>query len=110
MEMARRITPRKPVKVYLAEWRRHCGLSQEEMGAHIRPPVPKGTVSRWEKMTRAPSLDVIAAYAEALRIAPADLYRLPSDEESLDEMVADAPESVRRTVRAAVQAILKSGR
>lgn len=94
--MPERITPRRPVRVYLALWREHLKLTQQEVGDRIgRHGVDKGTVSRWETATRAPSLDVLAAYAEALRIPIAWLYRRPSDGPSLDDMVADAPGDLR---------------
>lgn len=86
--MPPRIGPRRPVRVFLAEWREFVGLSQEALGHRIHPPVEKGTVSRWE--TAAPgklTLGVISAYAEALGRETTEMYRLPADP-SLDAMVA----------------------
>lgn len=109
--MPQRIAPRRPIRVYLALWREHLKLTQQEVGDRIgHNGVDKGTVSRWETATRALSLDVLAAYAEALRIPVAWLYRRPTDEPSLDDMVADAPQNVRRRAAEMIGILVKPDR
>lgn len=93
--MPPRIGPRKPIRVFLAEWRESLNLSQEQVGGRIEPPVDKGTVSRWENaLPGRLTLGVIAAYAEALGRHPTEMYRPPSDP-SLDALAADFDESTR---------------
>lgn len=90
--MPPRIGPRKPVRVFLAEWREDLGLSQQDVGNRIEPPVDKGTVSRWENAKPGGlSLGVIAAYAEALGRSAAEMYRPPDNRPSLDAMASDLP-------------------
>jgi transcriptional regulator with XRE-family HTH domain len=77
--MPPRIGPRKPVRVFLAEWREYIGVSQQDLGNRFDPPVAKGTISRWESKPSTVSLGVVSAYAEALgpKVRVIDLYRLP---------------------------------
>lgn len=93
--MPPRISPRKPVRVFLAEWREHFGLTQQQVGDRIAKGIDKANISRWENSKRIPSAEVLAAYAEALGISVGNLYRKPSDRPSLDELIADAPDEVK---------------
>jgi transcriptional regulator with XRE-family HTH domain len=84
--MPDRIGPKNPVRVFLREWREHCGLTQVRLGGRIGAyGVDKGTISRWENSHRRPTDGVLAAFAEALGIHPVCLYRPPSSPPSLDE-------------------------
>jgi transcriptional regulator with XRE-family HTH domain len=107
--MPARIAPRHPVRVYLAPWREHLALTQQEVGDRFEPPIDKGTVSRWETAKRIPSLNVLAAYAEALGIRIGQLYQPPSERPSLDEMIAGAPEDLQRKAAEVVGIIVKTG-
>lgn len=94
--MPPRIGPRRPVHVYLALWRDKAELTQEQLGNRLKPPVSKGTVSRWEKAKPGKlTLGVIAAYAEALGKQPVEMYRRPEDGPSLDAMAADLEPDLR---------------
>lgn len=97
-----RIGPRKPLRLYLAEWREHCGLTQEALGGRIE--VSHVTVSRWETGKRRPDLDAQAALAEALDIEPADLYRHP-DQPSADALLRDQPQEIREQAIRLIKAI-----
>lgn len=95
--MPARIGPKRPVRVYLALWRESEGLTQEQVGGRISPPVDKGTVSRWE--TAGPgklTLGVIAAYAEALGRHVSEMYRRPDQGLSLDAMAAELDPEMRQ--------------
>lgn len=99
--MPPRIGPRKPVRVFLKEWReaQRPELTQEQLGLRIDPPVDKGTVSRWESAGPGKlTLGVIAAYAEALERNVADMYRPPQDGPSLDAMAAGLDKEDRAVV------------
>jgi transcriptional regulator with XRE-family HTH domain len=106
--MPARIGPRRPVRVYLALWREAANptLSQEQLGLRFKPPVSKGTVSKWENALPGKlTLGVIAAYAEALDRAPADMYRHPDQGPSLDALAADLDEDARKVVADTIAAL-----
>jgi transcriptional regulator with XRE-family HTH domain len=90
-----RIGPKHPVHAYIAEWREHKGLTQERLGGLLG--VDKGTISRWERSKRIPSLNVLAAICEALDIHISAIYRPPSDQ-TVDEILHNAPHDVRQQV------------
>lgn len=115
--MPPRIAPRKEVPIYLAEWRKHLGFTQQQVAEALASPgTDKTTISRYETDRRGLSLDAIAAYAEALSrlsgrtVRPADLYRRPNEEQSLDELVARAPKHLREIARAQIEVLLKRDR
>lgn len=103
--MPRRIAPKKPLRLYLAEWREHKELTQEELGRRLK--VASQTVSRWETGERRPDLDAQAAISEALGIQPVDLYRRP-DQISADSLLLDQPQEVREQAIRLIQAIRRS--
>ena len=87
-----RIGPRRPRRIYLAEWRENRELSQKQLGERLG--VTDMTVSRWERATALLNTNVMAAIAEALSIEPQDLYRHP-DQPSADALLRDQPQEVR---------------
>lgn len=97
--MPPRIGPRRPVRVFLAQWRERAELTQEQLGNRIHPAVDKGTVSRWESAQPGRlTLGVIAAYAEALGRTPAEMYRPPpkdDEPQSLDALAAHLDPEMR---------------
>jgi transcriptional regulator with XRE-family HTH domain len=90
-----RIGPKRPLRHYVAEWRLHLGLTQQQLADRLG--VTKGTISRWETDVRSIDLQVLAAIAEAFGQPPLNLYR-PPDSPSPEELLASAPEPVRREV------------
>lgn len=52
----------------IAAVRAERGITQEELGAKLRPPVDPQTVGRWERAVREPSFDRITQIASALRV------------------------------------------
>lgn len=98
-----RIGPKRPRKIYVKEWRKKRGLTQETLGQ--RMGVEGITVSRWERGTRKPP---VAALAEAFDIEPEDLYRDP-DTPSADALLRDMTESQRRQAIAIIEAMRKTG-
>lgn len=89
--MAVRIGPKKPRRIYLAEWRERRGLTQKQLGDRLG--VAGLSVSRWERSTALLNTNVMAAVAEALNIEPQDLYRHP-EQPSVDELLRDQPSEV----------------
>jgi transcriptional regulator with XRE-family HTH domain len=95
--MSPRVGPKKPVRVFLEEWRKHRRMTQEQVGSLIGPDgVGKSTISRWENAKRLPNVNILAAYAEAIGVTVGDLYRQPIDGPSLDAMAADLDPETRR--------------
>ena len=99
--MPARIKPKRPIKLYLREWREHLEFTQERLGERIGSDgVDKGTVSRWENFERKPTYNVLGAYAEALGIPVTYLFRCPSLDESLDELAANlSPKDRQKIIR-----------
>lgn len=106
--MPTRIGPKKPFRLFLAEWRESRGLSQETLGNRIGPNgVSDVTISRWETGRRKPDLNVLAAYAEALGhplVQSEDLYRHP-DQPSADALLRDQPAEIREQAFKLIRAI-----
>lgn len=100
-----RIGPRRPRRIFLAEWRESRGLSQKTLGERFDPAVTDMTVSRWEAGARGErgkhsaqlSSDVIAALAEALDCEVEDLYRHP-DTPSADALLRGVPDPMKAEV------------
>lgn len=97
-----RIGPRRPRRIFLAEWREHRGLTQAQLGDRLG--VADMTVSRWERATSLLNTNVMAAIAEALNIEPGDLY-YPPDRPSADSLLRDQPEEVREQALNLIRAI-----
>lgn len=100
--MPPRIGPRKPFRLYIAEWRKNRGLTQEQLGGRLG--TSDVTISRWETGERQPDLNAQAAVAEALDIDVFDLRRHP-DQPSADALLRDQPQEVREQAIKIIQAI-----
>lgn len=99
LPMPPRIGPRKPVKLFLAEWREKRGLTQQALADRLE--TSDVTVSRWETGRRKPDDDVKSSIAWVLGIEITDLYRHP-DQPSADALLRGAP---RETVDQALRII-----
>ena len=97
-----RIAPRKPRRIYLAQWRAARGLTQAQLAARIN--VTDMTISRWERGTALLNTGVMAAIAETLKIEPADLYRHP-DHISADALLRGQPQAIIDQAITIIQAI-----
>jgi len=98
-----KIGPRKPRKIFLAEYREQRGLTQEQLAARLETTAM--TVSRWERRATAISTDTLEAIAEALggNLEAEDLYHHP-DQPSPNQLLRGQPpeviESAMRMIRA----------
>jgi transcriptional regulator with XRE-family HTH domain len=94
---APRIGPRRPPRIFLAEWRESRGLTQERLAERLG--VSGMTVSRWERSAALLNTNVMAAIAEALDIEPGDLFHHP-DRPSADALLRDqSPEVVEQALK-----------
>jgi transcriptional regulator with XRE-family HTH domain len=89
--MPPRIGPRRPIRLFLSEWRIDKGLTQEQLAERLGSS--HVTVSRWETGKRQPDLRAQEALAEALGIDAVDLRRHP-DQPSADELLRGQPPEV----------------
>jgi len=103
--MVTRIGPKKPTRLYIAEWRDHRGLSQEKLAARIG--TTKSTISRWETGERDILLGAQGAIAEALNCTPRDLFNDPA-QPSADDLLRDMDDNTRRQAIRLLKA-LKTG-
>ena len=96
--------PQNSVRFYLAEWREHRGLTQQQLANRLG--VTGVTVSRWETGQRQPDWDAEADIAKALNADPVDLRRHP-DHPSADALLRDQPDDVRELAIKLIKAILR---
>jgi transcriptional regulator with XRE-family HTH domain len=89
--MPPRIYPKRLPRLYLAEWREKCGLTQQQLADRLE--TSDVTVSRWETGKRRPDLNAQEAIAEALGIESVDLRRHPS-QPSADALLRGQPQEV----------------
>lgn len=99
---APRIGPRRPRRIYLAEWRDYRGLTQEQLANRLG--VTDVSVSRWETGRALLNTNVLAAICEALSIEPPDLYRHP-DTPSADALLRDQPKDIREQAFRVIKAL-----
>lgn len=95
MGMPPRIGPRRPVKLYLAEWRESRNLTQQQLADRL--DTTDVTISRWETGKRRPDDQAKGAIAWVLGIEVVDLYRHP-DRPSADALLRGQPPEVQDQV------------
>jgi transcriptional regulator with XRE-family HTH domain len=100
--MPPRIGPRRPFRLFIAEWRDDKGLTQQELADRLG--TSDVTVSRWETRKRQPDQGAQQAIAEALGIEWQDLFRHP-DQPSADALLRDQPPEVVEQAMKLIQAI-----
>lgn len=107
MAMPAKIHPRRPRRVYLAEWREHKNLTQKQLADRLGADVM--TISRWELHKTAISTDALAALAEALGgdiMEPEDLYHHP-DQPTPNQLMRDQPIELQQQVLSIIRAMRK---
>jgi transcriptional regulator with XRE-family HTH domain len=106
--MVAKIHPRRPRRVYLAEWREAKGLTQRQLADRLGCDVM--TVSRWELHKVAISTDALAALAEALGgdiMEPEDLYHHP-DQPTPNQLMRDQSPEVKEQAMNVLRAMRRS--
>lgn len=100
--MPTRIGPKRPFRLFVAEWREDKGLTQQQLADRLG--TSDVTVSRWETGKRRPDMDAQAAIAEALGIDPTDLFRHPG-QMSADALLRGQPPEVVAQAMKLIRAI-----
>lgn len=103
--MIERIGPRQPFRHFLREWRKHRGLTQQQLADRLE--TNKGNVANWENGKRGIGADVQAALSEALSIDPQDLFRDPA-QPSADALLRNATPEIRAQALAIIEALMKT--
>lgn len=104
--MPTRIGPRRPLKVFIAEWREAKGLTQKQLAERL--DVSEMTVSRWERGTVHMNTAVMAAVGEALGLLDSrDILHHP-DQPSADALLRDQPDDVRTQALRVIEALRKA--
>jgi len=103
--MPARIGPRKPPRLYIAEWREARGLTQERLAERLG--TTGMTVSRWETGKSSVNTSVMSALADAFDIEPEELFRHP-DRPSADSLLRGQSEAVRKQAIAIIDALRRS--
>lgn len=101
--MPTRIGPKRPFRLYIAEWREHRGLTQEQLANRLG--TSDVTVSRWETGKRQPNLNAQAGIAEALDIDVFDLRRHPA-QPSADALLRGQPAEVQEQAIRLIKALV----
>lgn len=83
----------RPGHLFIEEWLRAKGFSDEEAGEKIG--VSRETVYRWRTEQHRLNPQKILQLADLCGIRPADLWRMPTGRDSLDLLLDDLPENVR---------------
>lgn len=100
--MPPRIYPKRPPRLFIAEWREAKNLTQEALGGRLG--VTGVTVSRWETGERRPDIDALAATAEALGLSHWTVLTRHPDQPSADDLLRDQPVEIQeqaiRVIRA----------
>lgn len=103
----RKVKSGLPTPVYLAIWRDHLRVKQDELAERIG--VTAATISRWENEERRIALEDLHAYAKGLKIPVIWLFRRPSERPSIDAMIAEEPDEVKDMATEIVETIIKRG-
>lgn len=96
--------------LYIQEWMQTKGLSDERLAGRLN--VARETVTRYRSQQHRLNPDKIKAIADALDIAPEDLWRPPPDPNrpSIDAMLKEASdEAVKKLAEVAAILLKKTG-
>ena len=96
------IAPTQQNGLYLAEWREHRGLTQQQLADQLGSFT--STVSRWENLQREPNLGTQKAIADVLSIEVTDLHRHP-DQFSADALLRGQPQEILDLILKLVEAV-----
>lgn len=92
---------------FIAEWREHRGLTQEQLADRLETSA--ATISRIENLIQPYSQDFLEACADALQTEPASLImRDPTDSAGLWSIWEQAKPGQRRQIEEVAKTLLKT--
>ena len=92
---------------FIADWRRHRGLSQAALGAALG--ISKASISRIERSVQPYTQDLLEAVAEILQVAPAALLtHRPEETTPLLSVWERIPKPRRRQALAVLEALART--
>ncbi len=105
--MVTRIRGKTRLHLYIEEWQAIRDLTDERLADRLG--VARNTVWRWKNEQHRLNPEKIGAIAEALGLAPEELWHppLPKSRPSLDRMVADTPDDVFETTMDIVKRLVQ---
>jgi transcriptional regulator with XRE-family HTH domain len=106
-DMPTRIGPKKPIRLFLAEWRESRQLTQQQLADRLE--TSDVTISRWETGKRRPDDDAKSAIAWVLGIEVVDLYRHP-DQPSADALLRGQPIDIQDQGLRVIEALVAGRR
>lgn len=92
-------------RVYISEWRRASGVTQEELAE--RAEVTGATISRIENGKQNWTIGTLSRIASVLGCRPIDLLAGPPLSSDLRALVAQAPLETQRQAEAVLRALLR---
>lgn len=104
--MVTRIRTHARGHLYIAEWMKELGLTDEKLAERME--TSRVTVWRWRTEQHRLNPKKIAALALAMDLAPEAFWRLPG-RPSLDAIVRDSPDDVVKKAADVVAIIAKTG-
>jgi transcriptional regulator with XRE-family HTH domain len=101
-----KIGPKRPRKIYMAEYRLKYGLTQEQLAARLDTRAM--TISRWERQATTMTTGTLEAVAKALdgNLEPEDLYYHP-DKPSPNQLMRGLPPEVVEGAMRMIMALRK---
>jgi transcriptional regulator with XRE-family HTH domain len=105
-DMVTRIYAGRKRRLFLKEHREAKKVSAETLAGRLE--IDRVSVHRWEREPNRLTPDKQAAYAHALGLEPEDLWR-PPEQPSVDALLAQASDDLRRKAAEMVAILLKTG-
>jgi transcriptional regulator with XRE-family HTH domain len=94
--------------LYIAEWMKERGLSDERLAGRLG--VDRVTITRYRTQQHRLNPDKIAAIAMALDVPPESLWRPPAaNRPSIDVLLKDAPDEAVKQLARVAEVLLKTG-
>jgi transcriptional regulator with XRE-family HTH domain len=98
-----RIGQRRKARLYVTEWLKHRGLSDERAAGRLG--VSRETIWKWRTQPHRLTTEKMASLASILDIEPEELYR-PPNRPSLDALVKDQPADIQDMAADIVQRLV----
>lgn len=105
-ELSRNQSPKRKIRFYFKEWRKHRHLTQDELAAKVG--VSASSISQLETGKQGFTDTTLIALSEALQCSPGDLLSInPSNKDlSIDRKIANLPQKQIEQVQSFVDFLI----